>query len=241
MDILSKDTTQEFALAVIIGEAFYELIQKFTTSTVTPTMRAMFTDPSRWMVETVSGGILLTKGARYDNLPDNATVVLYASVEEAVTDGAWVLDTKLLMDASITFIFSLLAVHWLFSALERVTEIRQLAAAKVLEIADVAQPKLEEELRVAQASQEMSASSLADGPEGRDTYHDSTRTVNAPTPMQLMQRAGQLEHSRIGSMAEPALIDRSPPLIDREALRKALVVLDASNDEMEGMRRLRCS
>jgi hypothetical protein len=76
MDILSKDTTQEFALAVIIGEAFYELIQKFTTSTVTPTMRAMFTDPSRWMVETVSGGILLTKGARYDNLPDNATVRL---------------------------------------------------------------------------------------------------------------------------------------------------------------------
>ena len=75
-----EEHAQEFALADIIGGAFYEFIQLFVSSTVTPLLRAAVisvTSPEKVIFPPtfISGGFVLAKGGRYDNAQENQTIV----------------------------------------------------------------------------------------------------------------------------------------------------------------------
>jgi len=139
-DILAQDNTREFALAVIIGEAFNQLIVVLVESTVTPLLQTLFSNPADWQMAFISGGVVLTTERV------NGSVVEYKSVEEAALSGVKVFDFQSLMNAIFTFTFSMLAVYWLFCILKRVIEIKERAASHVHKIQDAAQKKLREEL-----------------------------------------------------------------------------------------------
>ena len=95
--MLSTGNTAELALGVAIGTAFNMILTSFTADLFTPVMRACppFT-LSGWDIYCVAGcqGLVLVAGQRYTA---NATWVgpdQYASIEEALEDGAMVINVR---------------------------------------------------------------------------------------------------------------------------------------------------
>ena len=130
LQLMRSETTQEMALAVVIGNAFDTYCTSFSNDIVGPTLRMIMTFTENWHFGCLSSctGFLLVGGERY---PLNVTHTLfdetaipYLSVQEAIDDGAKVLNITSAINSTIAFVLTLLNIYWFFGLITK-TEVAE--------------------------------------------------------------------------------------------------------------------
>mmetsp|Transcript_32572 Transcript_32572/g.68527 ORF Transcript_32572/g.68527 Transcript_32572/m.68527 type:complete len:391 (+) Transcript_32572:475-1647(+) len=109
--MLMSERTREFAMAVVVGESFYVMVQGITTNLIAPCFYAM--PPltlNHWYFEFGSGYMTLTTGSNRDGA--------YGSADAARSDGALVIDARLLLDDVLAFVFTMITLYWVFTSLD---------------------------------------------------------------------------------------------------------------------------
>ena len=122
LTLMRSENTREFALAVVIGNAFERYVATISEFVITPMFHAA-TDvfisakpPTRGFVNGVAGGFMLMGGSYYTELMQNGTVELwsgepyYLTNDAARDDGAKVIDTSKLINGTLSFVLSLLNI-----------------------------------------------------------------------------------------------------------------------------------
>ena len=128
LELMRSENTREFALAVVVGNAFDTFISSFASDVIYPAMAYMFAlsravyDPAVASTLAVGpfaagSGWLLKGGGLYEGA--NSTLdpfapIPYASVADATTDGALFVNVASFVQSLISFILQLLNIYWFF-------------------------------------------------------------------------------------------------------------------------------
>ena len=107
-ELLTKETTREFALAVILGESFYTLVETVANSCLNPVVDAilkLINEPEQVVFKTSHDFVVLVDGVGGElGCDENNQTIVYQSASRAIECGATVVDFGTLRTGLVTFV-----------------------------------------------------------------------------------------------------------------------------------------
>jgi len=118
--MLTSDNTRDFALAVILGESFYTLIEELCDAGLSPMFAALTTfmnDPEALVLENPGNFLILIAGVE---MRDNG--LKYTTAVSAINDGAVVFDYGRILARMLTFVLIVYGAYMIFELLQKMKE-----------------------------------------------------------------------------------------------------------------------